>query len=140
MTKSVEIIAAILDCLPDRNQTASRLLFTSIVSIGKDNPNETLAYAIQGIEILPKIKHEGNTTLNTTFHIRNVYLVIFELITELFRNDPESLTPGQSSQLIQITTEDLSQNRLNLIGALCSKYETEIVDHLLSSIGPHTLR
>lgn len=67
------------------------------------------------------------------------FLVAFELFTELFRNNYECITPGQANQLIQVTTEELSQNRLNFIGALCSKYQSEIVDHLLSSIGPHTL-
>ena len=65
--------------------------------------------------------------------------VAFELFTELFRNNYECITPGQANQLIQVTTEELSQNRLNFVGALCSKYQSEIVDHLLSSIGPHTL-
>ena len=66
-------------------------------------------------------------------------LVVFELFTELLRNDEDCITPGQSSELIAIATEEKSDFRLALVGALCSKYQNEIVDHLLSSMGPHTL-
>ena len=35
MSQSVEIISSILNCLPDQSQNASRLLFTSMVTIAK---------------------------------------------------------------------------------------------------------
>ena len=59
---------------------------------------------------------------------------IYELLTELIRNDPECVTHGQANQLITLATEERSLNRLKLIGALCAKYQAEIVDHLLSSV------
>ena len=68
-----------------------------------------------------------------------IFLVIFELFTELLRNDENCITPGQSTELIGVATDDKSDYRLALVGALCAKYQNEIVDHLLSSIGPHTL-
>ena len=42
-------------------------------------------------------------------------------------------------KLITLATEERSTNRLKLIGALCLKYQAEIVDHLLNSVGEHTL-
>ena len=59
MGKSVEILSAILDCLPDKNQTASRLLFSSMVTVAKEAPKESVEFVIQGIDLLPKQKHEG---------------------------------------------------------------------------------
>ena len=41
--------------------------------------------------------------------------------------------------MIPLATSALSQSRLNMIGSLCSKYASEIVDHLLSQSCDHTM-
>ena len=59
MTKSVDIISSILDCLPDKSQNASRLLFTSMVKIAKECPKETFQYVLDNMENFSSEKHEG---------------------------------------------------------------------------------
>ena len=61
------------------------------------------------------------------------------MFTELLRSDENCISPGQCEELIVVATSDKSDYRLALVGALCSKYQNEIVDHLLSSMGSHTL-
>ena len=123
MEQSVDCLASILACLPDPSQNASRLLFTSMVTIARDCPGETVEYLLTHYD---QFHHEK-------------YDTIYELLYELIRADCDCVTNGQAHQLITLATEERSFNRLKLIGALCSKYQAEIVDHLLGTVTPHTL-
>ena len=122
-TQSVDCLASILACLPDPSQNASRLLFTSMVTIATECPSDTVDYLLGQYDQFHHDKHD----------------TIYELLSELIRNDADCVTNGQANQLITLATEERSFNRLKLVGALCQKYQAEIVDHLLGTVTPHTL-
>ena len=76
MTKSVEVIASVLDCLPDQSQNASRLIFASLVNIAKEVPLLTVQYVIDEFDKLPKEKLEGiYSYLVTTTKLVNQFLL-----------------------------------------------------------------
>ena len=78
MTKSVDIISSILDCLPDKSQNASRLLFTSMVKIAKECPKETFQYVLDNMENFSSEKHEGMThtlCLNNNIYFSRIRVV-----------------------------------------------------------------
>ena len=67
------------------------------------------------------------------------FQVIFDLFAKLIQDDENCISNGQAEEMIPLATSALSQSRLNMIGALCGKYASEIVDHLLSQSCDHTM-